>query len=153
MRDRGLKGENVIVLGGGLVGCETALYLADQGKKVTLVELLDQLLLTVDHALNNHMSLMARIDRSDIKVMCSTKALSIADGKLSVETPEGRIDLEFDKLVLAVGYKADTSFSEHLKGKIKKVITIGDNIKAAKVIDAVHAGYNTARLLEDIRTY
>lgn len=153
LRDRGLTGENVIVLGGGLVGCETALYLADLGKKVTLVELLDQLLLTVDHALNNHMSLMARIESSGIKVMCSTKALSVSDGKLAVETADGTEDLAFDKLVLAVGYKADTSFSEQLKGKIKKVITIGDNVKAAKVIDTVHAGYNTARLLEDIRTY
>ncbi|MGI6778908.1 MAG: hypothetical protein ACOX7R_13135 [Acetivibrionales bacterium] len=55
-----------------------------------------------------------------------------------------------DTLILAVGYKTDKTLVSELEGKIDRVFTVGDYVKPAKVIDAVHQGYHTARLLEEL---
>ena len=72
-------------------------------------------------------------------------------GKVTIEKTD-KTDLPCDTLIIAIGYHADKSLAQSLKGKIDKVFTIGDNLRPAKVIDAVHEGFHTARLLEELTT-
>ncbi len=143
-------GEKVVVLGGGLVGCETALMLEAQGKDVTIVEMLDQLLLTAVHAPNNDQALKDMIAASRIKVMTSSKLTAVKEGKVCVNCDDGGKEIDCDTLVLSVGFRSDHSLAEALEGKVNKVFTIGDNVQPGKIIHAVHQGFHTIRLLEDL---
>ena len=148
--DGNCPGEKVVVLGGGLVGCETALHLDRLGKQVTIVEMLEQLLLTANHATNNDLAIKKLLEESNVQVMTGTTLTAIDSDKVTVSKNGQVTTLPCDTVVLAVGYKAQQDLEKALAGKIPKVITIGDNVTPAKVIDAVHQGYHTARLLEDL---
>ena len=143
-------GDKVVVLGGGLVGCEAALHLDGQGKEVTIVEELDDILLTVKHALNNDQALRKLIAESNIKILTATRMVKGQEGEVTVEKGGEKQTIPCDTLVIAVGYVSNRNMEEQLRGKIKQVITIGDNVKPGKIIDAVHQGYHTARLLEQL---
>ncbi|MGI6175716.1 MAG: FAD-dependent oxidoreductase [Christensenellales bacterium] len=143
-------GEKVVVLGGGLVGCEAALQLYNCGKDVTIVELLDDILLTVKHSLNNDQALRKMIADSNIKVLTKTCLVQGTDDGVIIEKDGKQETIPCDTLVAAVGYVSNRDMEEQLQGKIDQVITIGDNLKPAKVIDAVSQGYHTARLLEQL---
>ncbi|MGI6778906.1 MAG: FAD-dependent oxidoreductase [Acetivibrionales bacterium] len=60
-------GDKVVVLGGGIVGCECALHLERMGKDVTIVEILDEVLITADHATNNDLAIKKLLSDSKIK--------------------------------------------------------------------------------------
>jgi 2-enoate reductase len=143
-------GEKIVVLGGGLVGCESALHLARQGKDVTIVELLDDILLTVDHCLNNDMAIRALVAESGIKLVTGARLMKAEKNGVIVKKGETNMTIPCDTLVAAVGYRSNRDLENELIGKIDKVFTIGDNVKPAKIIDAVSQAYHTIRLLEDL---
>ncbi len=144
-------GNNIVVLGGGLVGCETALFLDRQGKNVTIVEQLEAILFGVKHATNNDLAIKHLLAESNIKQMTGATLTAMDTGKVTVSTGQGQeTTIPCDTVVMAVGSKANQNLEAALQGKITKVFTIGDNERPAKVIDAVAEGYHTARLLEEL---
>jgi 2-enoate reductase len=143
-------GEKIVVLGGGLVGCEAALHLAGGGKDVTIVELLDGILLTVEHCMNNDMALRRLIVESGLKLKTGSRLMKAEENNVVIEKDGKTESLPCDTLVIAVGYHSNRNLEQALTGKIAKVFTIGDNAKPAKVINAVSQAYHTIRLLEDL---
>lgn len=143
-------GEKIVVLGGGLVGCEAALHLAGRGKEVTMVELLDGILLTVEHAMNNDMALRRLIAESGLKLKTGARLIKAGENSVVIEKGGKPESLPCDTLVIAAGYRSNRDLEQALTGKIAKVFTIGDNAKPAKVINAVSQAYHTIRLLEDL---
>ncbi len=144
------SGEKVVVLGGGLVGCEAALQLHNCRKDVTIVEMLDDILLTVKHSLNNDQAIRDMIANSKIKALTGTRLIQCVEGGVIIEKDGKQETIPCDTLIVAVGYVSNRHMEEKLRGKIYQVLTIGDNQKPAKVIDAVSQGYHTARLLEQL---
>ena len=145
-------GQSVIVVGGGLIGAETALYLARQGKSVTIVEMLDTIM--SDMFWVNALDIRRRFDglesdNIDVKVLTNTEVVEITDDGLVVVDKTGkRSTLKADAIVLAVGMKPnDDGLVEALQGKVSEVYPIGDCVKTGKVIDAIWAGFRTARLI------
>jgi 2-enoate reductase len=145
-----VTGQKVIILGGGLVGCETAIMLKQQGKDVTVVELLDSLLLTAKISPNNSAWLQDTIGGSGITIKTGTKLTKINPKTVTVESKNGTEELPYDTLVLAVGFTADQCLADALLAKFDNVFVIGDQNKPGKVIDAVHQGYNSIRLLDEL---
>lgn len=143
-------GQKVVILGGGLVGCEAALQLDGCGKDVTIVELMDDILLTVKHSLNNDMAIRKMIADSKIKVITGARMTQGIEGGVIIEKDGEKQTIPCDTLITAIGYVPGNNLQEQLAGKIDIVVTIGDNVKPAKVIDAVSQGYHTARLLEQL---
>jgi len=88
-------------------------------------------------------------DKIDVKVLTSTEVVEITDDGLVVVDKTGkRSTLKADATVLAVGMKpSDHSLAEALKDKVPEVYPIGDCVKVGKVIDAIWAGFRTARLI------
>jgi len=142
-------GEKVVVVGGGEVGCEAALYLARQGKKVTVVEMLDKIL-SAPMANNARIGFNYYLNEAGIEFKTSTKLASIGEGKVVLETAEGQTELECDNVVLAVGFKSNTVLADSLEGGDYKVFTIGDYNKPRKVWYAVHEGFHIIRQLDDL---
>ncbi|MBA7709792.1 Cinnamate reductase [subsurface metagenome] len=143
--DKKEVGESVVIIGAGLVGCETALYLAQQGKKVTAVELYDAMR---DIYWINAMHLRELLDDAKVKILTYTNVLEITDEDVVIADEQGnRSTLEADSIVLAAGFEPTRELIEALQDKLPEVYAIGDCIESRRVLNAIWEGFRTARLL------
>ena len=139
-------GESVVVLGGGLVGCETALYLAQKGKKVTIVEILDSVMGDMHTALRQHMQKLFADTR--VEILTGARCLEITDKGMAItHKGDNNSTLEADTIVLAVGLKPNNGLLDMLRDRVPEVYSIGDCVEPRKVIDAIWEGFRTARLV------
>ena len=128
-------GANVLVVGGGAIGSETAEFLAEHGCKVTLIEMLPEIAKDVQWV--PKIFLMERLKEYHVTDMTSATVKSFLDSGVVYER-DGREDrLEgFDNVVLAMGTVAYNPLEEKIKGMVPEVYVIGDAVKARKAIDA-----------------
>ncbi|MFC1990812.1 FAD-dependent oxidoreductase [Chloroflexota bacterium] len=139
-------GESVVVVGGGLIGCETALHLAKQGKKLTIVEILDSV--ARDMYWINRMHLLELLAEANVEILTETKVLEITDEGIAIADKYGKRNaLAADTVLLALGLSPNEKLLGTLKGKAPEMYTIGDCVEARKVIDAIWEGFRTARLV------
>ena len=139
-------GNSVIVVGGGLIGCETALYLAQKGKKVAIVEALEDL--ANDTFRSNRMFLLEMMADERIDILTETKVVDIKNnGILIADKNDLRRIIKADTIVLAVGYQSNRVLLEELEDKVPEVYAIGDCVKPRKVKNAIWEAYRTARLV------
>ncbi|NLZ93304.1 MAG: FAD-dependent oxidoreductase [Firmicutes bacterium] len=132
-------GKNVVVVGGGLVGSETALHLAENGHKVTLVEMLPQIM--NDVAVTDLLAYSERIAKTDMDILTSTSLLEIVDDGVIVESKDGRAKLVADTVILALGFKSEQDLYHTLLENGKETYLIGDAVKPGKIMDAFHTAY------------
>jgi 2-enoate reductase len=133
----------VVVIGGGVAGCETAAFLAGEGCKVTLVEAEPQLL-PGNVFLLNRAGLLELLEKAGVDTIVGARPESIEDGSVLLE---GGRRLECDAIILATGMRPDNSLAKALEGKGLEVRTIGDAASPRNVMEAVWEGFHTARLL------
>lgn len=139
-----VEGTKVIIVGGGFVGCETALYLAEKGKQVTIVEMLDDI--AADVELCGKSVLMERIGEKRIIALTGRKMIRINKKGITVESKRGeKEEYQADTVVLALGLKSNRRLIEDLKGKITELYEIGDCTKPGRVHNAIHEAARVAR--------
>ena len=137
-------GDSVVVVGGGHVGCETALQLAQQGKKITIVEILDGIARDMYSA--NRMHLLKLLTDADVKILTETKVLKITDEGITISDKYGKKNaLAADTVVLALGLIANNKLYNELEGKVPELYAIGDSVKPRKIWEAIHEGFHVAR--------
>lgn len=141
-------GERVVVIGGGEVGCELSSELRLQGKTVTMIELLDDILLTADHFVANDQNIRYLVEHSGTNILCSTRLMEILDDGVIVERSGEKEKIACDSVVFAAGFRADHSLYKEVKKAGFECVQVGDNIKPGKVIDAIHQAYHYIRVLE-----
>ena len=132
-------GERVIVIGGGLVGSETALDLAENGHKVTLVEMQPQIMNGV--AVTDFLAYSERIAKTDMRILTNTRLEAIEDDGAIVSGKQGEEKLTADTVILALGLKANHQLYDQLIAADKEAYLVGDAVKAGKIFDAFHTGY------------
>lgn len=136
-------GEKVVVLGGGLVGVETAIHLAREGKQVTVVELREDVAL--DAELFYRKAVLLELERSQVACVVRAAGQKITEKGLQIGFQDGSVQtLPADTIVVAVGYHANLEAVEPLRRCAPKVELIGDCRKPGKVTDAVFDGYYLA---------
>lgn len=135
-------GQKVVILGGGLVGCECAIYLAGLGKDVTIVEMRDDW--AVDSYFMHKNAMKIAMRDTNIKIHVNTKAKAVTEEGLVCKTSDGDTTFEADSILLAVGMKADRAVTESFYNAAPRVFEIGDCVKPARVVDAVTNGYYRA---------
>jgi 2-enoate reductase len=140
-------GERVVVAGGGLVGCETAVYLAQKGKRVTIVEALEEIISDVFEA--NKQYLLKMLAENGVSVLTNTNLVRISEYGAVVENKYHRFEAELkaDTIILALGLKPETDLLKALQGKVKELYSVGDCEGTGKIIDAVWGAFNVARVL------
>lgn len=141
-------GQRVVVVGGGEVGCELSTELYMQGKDVTMVEILPEILLTADHFVANDQNIRYLVEHSGVNIMTGTKLTEVLDDGVIMEIGGEKKKIGCDSVVFAAGFRPDHSLYRAIKDAGFEVVQIGDNIKPGKVIDAIHQGYHTIRVLE-----
>jgi 2,4-dienoyl-CoA reductase-like NADH-dependent reductase (Old Yellow Enzyme family)/thioredoxin reductase len=138
-------GKNVIMVGGGLVGCEVGLELTHGGRKVTIIEMKERL---VPDSIGIHRTgLLDQMDEMGIRSMVKTKCKEIKEEGVVVEDESGREELiPADTVVIALGMKARAEEVKKLReaGGDIPVFEIGDCVRAAKVGEAIQEGYTAA---------
>ena len=139
-------GATVAVIGGGNVGCETALYLAQEGKNVAIVEVLDAV--ARDMHWLNRLHLLRLLADADVKIFTNTNILEITGEGVAIADEQGkRSTLECDTVVLALGFRPDGGLFQDLEGKVPEVYAVGDCVEPRKVMNAIWEGFRIARLL------
>lgn len=131
-------GKRVVVVGGGLIGCETAEYLAEQGKRVTVVEMLDQLASDLAPLLRK--PLLDRLVKLNVNTEVRTKVTGITDNGVTAEQSGMKRWFETDSVVLAVGMAPRKGLAAELQGKVKELHIAGDCAEARKIVDAMGDG-------------
>ena len=142
-----VEGDRVLVAGAGVVGCETALFLAEQGRDVTVVDpagiLVSEPVFTLNQA-----SLLEKMDARGVKTMPGVELLEVVEGGAKVRAGLAESLLECDAVVLALGFTAGEPTAEELAGVAGlQVRVIGDAVQPRKVLDAVWEGFHAARLI------
>lgn len=135
-------GQKVVILGGGLVGSECAIYLDGLGKEVTIVEMKDDW--AADSYFMHKNAMKVYMKDSTIKIQVNTTAKAITEEGLLCTAPEGEVLFEADTILLAAGMKADRKTAESFYNAAPRVFEIGDCIRAGRVVDAVSNGYYRA---------
>lgn len=135
-------GDEVVVMGGGLAGCECAIHLGMEGRKVHLVEMRDTL--APDANVRHRPLLLAEIDKY-VTVHTSHRALRV--------TPEGVICAKDDgqevlipgaSVICALGQRSRTAAVSDLNGSAPFVRVIGDASRVSTITNAVYWGYHAA---------
>jgi 2,4-dienoyl-CoA reductase-like NADH-dependent reductase (Old Yellow Enzyme family)/thioredoxin reductase len=142
---RSLDGGEVTVLGGGMVGCEVSEFLAVNGKKVTLIEVLPDLGLDMEPGTRK--LLLRRLQENKLSIRTSTELFQI-DGQRAFfrdkKGAEGSVN--FDAIVLAVGYTSDNDLMKSM-GTSLETHSIGDCCTPKGIYEAIHEGYRVGQLI------
>ncbi|MFE8117907.1 FAD-dependent oxidoreductase [Brenneria goodwinii] len=132
-------GMNVLVVGGGMVGSETAAYLGAQCKsKVTLVELRDAIAMDLEAGIRDDLKDCLR--RCYVEIMTNTSIAGVTDEGALLKRGDDITLFPCDTVVLAIGTKAWCPLAEALKG-ICEVTLVGDAVKARQAIQASAEGF------------
>ena len=134
-------GSKVAILGGGLVGCETAIYLAQQGCNVTVVEMKDDI---CTDANPRHRPLLLAELQKNVVCLTGAKAVRLTDEGLVCETGDGEKLIPADAVVCAAGRISNRAAADALMDCAPYVDTIGDCVKPANVAQATFRGHYAA---------
>ena len=136
----------VIIVGGGLVGCETAEFLIEHGQgitSVTIVEMLERMAETVPPTYRPFF--LARLIRDGVRMKMHTTVAEVTDKGVKVVQDGKPGFIEGDAVILALGFKADPQRTEQFKRKAREVYFIGDCVKARIIKDAIEEGFEVGR--------
>jgi len=136
---------SALVIGGGLVGLETADYLAARDTKVTVVEMLPQAGADMDPLAKA--MLMKSLNQHGAQIHTSTKVLRLTADTVVVKRDDEEVTMPIETVVVAVGVRANRELADALTGTDREIHVIGDAIEPRKAIDAIHEGFEIARKL------
>ncbi len=132
-------GPKALIIGGGMVGAETANHLANHGKAVTLVEMLPDIATEIPNI--NRMTLIQDLEKGKVRVLVNTTVKDILEDGAVVVKDCVTETISADTVIVASGGKPNNDLEAELAGKPYKVVTIGDANKMGKVMEAIEAGY------------
>ena len=132
----------MVVFGGGLAGCECAIHLGMEGKKVRLVEMRDQL--APDANVRHRPLLLAEINKY-AEVHTGYKGLEVTKEGIVCEDPSGnRVIVPGSTVICALGQRSCTDTVEKLMDTAPYVRVIGDASRVSTITNAVYWGYHAA---------
>lgn len=162
-------GKNIVVVGGGAVGVETSLLLAEEGtidaetlkflftykvetperlhelltygsKKVTLVEMMKKI--GADIGVSTRWIMLGGLRRLHVNSLTETKVIAIHKDGVLVQDSEGLEELiPADTVVMAIGSRSNNTLYNSLLGKVPKLLLLGDAVKPRKAMDAIRDGF------------
>jgi len=138
-------GERVLIVGGGIVGIETALAIADRCKQVTLVEMTDDAMANL--APDEQAIYAERLKKDGAVLKTGKRLVKVSDKAATVVDRFGQEEgIPCDSVVLAIGFRPERRLIDGLAGEDAiEVFETGDCIKPRRILDAIHEGFRAAR--------
>ena len=138
--------QNVVIIGGGMVGCETGRYLAEQGKNVTIVEILKRMANDMFPMVRRR--LMDGLKAKKTTLLTGATCEEMEAHTVRVCTADGKTEaIPADTIIVAVGYKANGRLYRDLEGKGPEIYCIGNSSEPRRILEAVSEGYRTGLTL------
>jgi 2,4-dienoyl-CoA reductase (NADPH2) len=140
-------GKRVIIMGGDIQGCQTAEFLVERGRQVTIVDTAEAI---GEGLLETYIKphLLDWLDGKGVTMLSGVQYEEITDNGLIVTTKEGeRLTLEADTIVTALPLLPNTGLYESLEGSAPEVHAIGDCREPHLIVDAVADGSRIARAI------
>lgn len=135
-------GAKVLIVGGGMVGCETADFLGEHGHQVTIIEMLPEVAADVEDAVKYF--LFERLKDYGVQIETGATVKEFLEDGVIVEKDGQETRLTgFDTIVLAMGVRSVNPLKEKLEGKVELYV-IGDALEPRKAIDAIEEGARVA---------
>lgn len=128
-----------VVVGGGASGCETALYLAEHGCRVTIVEMLSEVATNLESITRK--VVLRKLQENKIAVLAGFKLVRICDHGIQISAKEGAvIDVEADRVVMAVGNQPDNRLYQQIALSDYEIHRIGDCVEPRSIKQAIYEG-------------
>ena len=141
-----IKGKRVVVIGGGAVGCETALFLAAQGNQVVVLEAGQELARTLNPMTRR--DLLDGLDAAGVETVTGCRVIEVKEGQVAYrDAGNESLNLEADMVVLAVGFESHDPVSPVLETSVPEVYVIGDAARPRNIGAAVFEAVTLARRL------
>ncbi|MFC1904909.1 FAD-dependent oxidoreductase [Chloroflexota bacterium] len=139
-------GKNVVIIGGGQVGCETGHLLASQGHMVTIVEMLRSM--ATDMVATIRRRLLNGLRENGVRLLNSIECDEITKSGLTITTKEGKPEtILADTIVIAVGFEPRNELFQALRGMVPEFYNIGDSSQPAKILEAINSGARIGRAI------
>ena len=141
-------GNTVAVIGGGACGVETAHFLLDQGKKVTIVEMLPEI--ARDEKFARKVYILENLAKKGANVFVSSPVKKITGANELIISKDGKDESlgKFDSFVMALGVKTENSITKYLEGMVPAVYEVGDAYpNPANGFSAIQHGALIGRML------
>ena len=136
-------GNHVLVIGGGMVGCEVADFLSARGKRVILTELLPDIAPHTDAPFTFFIRERLRDQKVEIRTSCKVKKISGNEVSIEREGIEEIVE-PIDSVIIATGYRAQTDLIRSLDSTPYRVSIIGDAMEARDALWAIYEGSKAA---------
>ena len=134
-------GEKVLIIGGGLVGCETAHYLMDKGKKVVVTEILDAM--ATQMIPFNREAFLEDLEKGGAELLTSVVYKEVTDRGVTLTDGKGEErSIKPDTIILAAGAEAEDTLYDEIKDKVKEVYKAGDCVEPRLIAEAVREGFD-----------
>ena len=138
-------GDKVVIIGGGLTGCEIAYELALQGKHPAIVEMTENLVGARGICMANSSMLRELLRFHQVPAYLNATVKAITDDGVLIDAPDGQKTVPADSVILSVGYTPDTQFSAS-KGQ-PKVFFVGDCDKVGSLKTVIKQAYELVQTL------
>lgn len=142
-------GQKVVVVGGGQVGCEIAMEYANEGKKVTIVEMLDGILSSgASVPFINSMAIHDILAHDEVTVLTGSRLTAVdVTGATISKKDSSTLHIEADTIVISSGFKSMPSFAKELIGSGIEFYVVGDGRKVGDVKTTSHDAFEIARFI------
>lgn len=137
-------GEIIVVAGAGLVGCETALELSRQGKKVTIIDMLREPEIAGDINPTPRFWLLESLRQNGVVFRTEVKLEEITGNGVIISDRKNRSEIPADTVVIALGYRARRETVDMFRESAREVYIIGDCSNPRNLMTAVHDAFNIA---------
>ena len=138
-------GDKVVVVGGGLVGCEMALDLAQKGKKVTILEALPKIMAVNGPICSANKEMLEELlPFHGVDIICNAKVTGFQDGAVSYEADGKAEKLDADSVILSVGYRSADELYHELEFDVADLYLLGDAGKVSNIMYAIWDAFEVA---------
>jgi NADPH-dependent 2,4-dienoyl-CoA reductase/sulfur reductase-like enzyme len=132
-------GKKVVIIGGGQVGLETAEYLGEMGKSITVVEMLDE----VGRGMPRipKIALISKLERLKVGIVIRAEVERITNQGVIINHMGKREEMLADTVVSATGLSPNQEIAKKLKNKVRELYCIGDSVEPRTILEAIHEGF------------
>ncbi|MBR6521829.1 MAG: FAD-dependent oxidoreductase [Oscillospiraceae bacterium] len=136
------ESDEIVMIGGGLVGIETAMHLANLGKKVTVLEMANDV--AVDAGPVYKIGMLWRAEQLGVNIVTGAAVSEVAAGEVAYIKDGAECKIKAEEVLYAVGMKSNDKVYFDLAMKAPHVVPVGDCKAVGKVSGAVHSAYFAA---------